>query len=301
MAKNTAQPGLFGPTASEVAKQVREKGRMTDIALAQMPQGTAGNLLARGVGRSLGNIIDDPSKDPAVQRAGKLNFVKQQLLSSGLDPANDTENFLELTSKLMLDQGLVEESFQVAQGLSTMRDKKAELRNKTRESKVKASAEKRALRAERGELGLTSAKTNEANARAIKLLSDANFQRKTGFSPESLKGLPDVVKKMVIVTAASRPGNEDLFQQIGGEEGIATLERDILLDTTKQSTLSQWVLAYIRRESGEGRPNTTDEKNAFKELKQIGFVQQLMVDLAKETEADAPAAPTVRSFDFSGG
>jgi len=285
MAKNTAQPGLFGPTASEVATQVRNKGRATDIGLAQLPQGTAGNLLARGVGRSIGNIAaGDRSDDPAVMKAEKLQLVRQTMLDSGLDPATDREAFLETTASAMMEQGLIDEALNVANGLSHLRNKQQELQAKSTTAQAAALAAQakaadtgRKLGREGDEVKKLQAQTRKLNAETAKLTRELEGK---GLDTSALEGLPNFAKMAMIATAMRE--DPAVLNRFGGPERLQQFEDAIEKAATQRGVPADIIFSIMSKvqkgglEPGSPHELTDGERTVWNLFKNIGILESAM-------------------------
>jgi len=272
--------GLFGPTSNQVARQIREKGRANDIALASSPRGTGGKLLALGVGRGIGDAIaGDRSDDPEVMRARKLQTVKNQVAASGLSPAENTEEFLELTSKFMVQQGLMDEAFKVSQGLNELRLKKVKSENETLKAQAAGATAEIAgfkelrLQAREGlETDKLLAQTEKLRAEVRKLDSD-------DFGGQTFGSLPPIARLGIITTKMRN--DAALLARFGGKERLAQFEDAIRKIATRRGIPSDIAFRVLSKvEAGglevtdENDPNflTTGEREVWNIMKKIGIL-----------------------------
>lgn len=113
-------PGIFGPTGSEVYRQLQRdralQAAQTGQQFGQLAAQDPSALFGR-VGGMLGGAVGErfaPSTSPALERAERMDLVRQRLLTSGVDSSNDVAYATALGTALA-EEGFVEEAQQVHQ------------------------------------------------------------------------------------------------------------------------------------------------------------------------------------------
>ena len=279
--------GLFGPTEREIRSAIDEKGRadtQTLFAGAPRPLMLAASELANA-GRNFGSMFESLGGyvDPRVEKARKMEMVKQQVLSSGISPADNPAEFARVSAQYLAKAGLADEAYGAAMYARQM-EQETEKQAWEQEKFDKEWASRAQIARMQGEFGNEQArimaaarasgsgdpKLRDYNATEVekdtemyfnRMLNDKEFAKKFGYndwSPfnQDKAGLTQLARQMALakqdqlrMNMAAGPAEEEVYNRFtrkgDGKGGKG--------DKSTAGGEEAWFVAWLGKPENQGK------------------------------------------------